>query len=142
MTDVVIYHNPRCGTSRNTLGLIRNSGVEPQIIEYLKAPPTRDELRDLIKRAGLTPRQAIRAKESLYRELKLDDPAVSDDQLLDAMIAHPVLIERPLVVTEKGVRLCRPSEAVIDLLPPQRGAFAKEDGTPLIDARGQVIVQK
>ncbi len=142
MTDVVIYHNPRCGTSRNTLGLIRNSGVEPQIIEYLKAPPTRDELRDLIKRAGLTPRQAIRAKESLYRELKLDDPAVSDDQLLDAMIAHPVLIERPLVVTEKGVRLCRPSEAVIDLLPPQRGAFAKEDGTPLIDARGQVIAQK
>jgi len=142
MTDVVIYHNPRCGTSRNTLGLIRNAGVEPQIIEYLKAPPTRDELRDLIKRAGLTPRRVIRAKESLYRELKLDDPAVSDDQLLDAMIAHPVLIERPLVVTEKGVRLCRPSEAVIDLLPPQRGAFAKEDGTPLIDARGQVIAQK
>lgn len=142
MTDAVIYHNPRCGTSRNTLGLIRNAGVEPQIIEYLKAPPTRDELRDLIKCAGLTPRQAIRAKESLYRELKLDDPAVSGDQLLDAMIAHPVLIERPLVVTEKGVRLCRPSEAVIDLLPPQRGAFAKEDGTPLIDARGQVIAQK
>lgn len=142
MTDAVIYHNPRCGTSRNTLGLIRNAGVEPQIIEYLKAPPTHDELRDLIKRAGLTPRQAIRAKESLYRELKLDDPTVSEDQLLDAMIAHPVLIERPLVVTEKGVRLCRPSEAVIDLLPPQRGAFAKEDGTPLIDARGQVIAQK
>jgi arsenate reductase len=142
MTDAVIYHNPRCGTSRNTLGLIRNAGVEPQIIEYLKSPPTRDELRDLIKRAGLTPRQAIRAKESLYRELKLDNPAASDDQLLDAMIAHPVLIERPLVVTAKGVRLCRPSEAVIDLLPPQRGAFAKEDGTPVIDAKGQVITRK
>lgn len=142
MTDAVIYHNPRCGTSRNTLGLIRNAGVEPQIIEYLKAPPTHDELRDLIKRAGLTPRQAIRAKESVYRELKLDDPTVSEDQLLDAMVAHPVLMERPLVVTAKGVRLCRPSEAVIDLLPPQRGAFAKEDGTPLIDARGQVIAQK
>ena len=142
MTDTVIYHNPRCSTSRTTLGLIRNAGVEPQIIEYLKAPLTRDELRDLIKRAGLTPRQVIRAKESLYRELKLDGPAVSDDQLLDAMVTHPVLIERPLVVTAKGVRLCRPSEAVIDLLPPQRGAFAREDGTPLIDAKGQVINHK
>jgi arsenate reductase len=139
MTDVVIYHNPRCGTSRNTLGLIRNAGVEPHIIEYLKSPPSRDVLKDTLKRAGLTPRQAIRAKESLYRELKLDDPAVSDDQLLDAMIAHPVLIERPLVVTSKGVRLCRPSELVIDLLPPQRGPFAKEDGERVIDEHGQRV---
>ncbi len=139
MTDVVIYHNPRCGTSRNTLGLIRNAGVEPHIIEYLKSPPSRDVLKDTLKRAGLTPRQVIRAKESLYRELKLDDPAVSDDQLLDAMIAHPVLIERPLVVTAKGVRLCRPSELVIDLLPPQRGPFAKEDGERVIDEHGQRV---
>lgn len=117
MTGTVIYHNPRCGTSRTTLELIRNAGVEPQIIEYLTSPPTRDELRDLIKRAGLTPRHIIRTKESLYRELKLDDPAVSDDQLIDAMVAHPILIERPLVATAKGVRLCRPPEAVIDLLP-------------------------
>ena len=142
MTDAVIYHNPRCSTSRTTLGLIRNAGIEPHIVEYLKSPPTRDELRDLIKRAGLTPRQIVRTKETIYRELKLDDPAVSDDQLLDAMAAHPVLIERPLVVTAKGVRLCRPSEAVLDLLPPQRGAFAKEDGTPLIDAEGQIVTQK
>lgn len=139
MTDVVIYHNPRCGTSRNTLGLIRNAGVEPHIIEYLKSPPSRDVLKDTLRRAGLTPRQAIRAKESLYRELKLDDPAASDDQLLDAMIAHPVLIERPLVVTSKGVRLCRPSELVIDLLPPQRGPFAKEDGERVIDEHGQRV---
>lgn len=142
MTDAVIYHNPRCSTSRTTLGLIRNAGIEPHIVEYLKSPPTRDELRDLIERAGLTPRQIVRTKESIYRELKLDDPAVSDDQLLDAMAVHPVLIERPLVVTAKGVRLCRPSEAVLDLLPPQRSAFAKEDGTPLIDAEGQVVTQK
>ena len=142
MTDAVIYHNPRCSTSRTTLGLIRNAGIEPHIVEYLKSPPTRDELRDLIKRAGLTPRQIVRTKETIYCELKLDDPAVSDDQLLDAMAVHPVLIERPLVVTAKGVRLCRPSEAVLDLLPPQRGAFAKEDGTPLIDAKGQVVTQK
>jgi arsenate reductase len=141
MIDTVIYHNPRCSTSRTTLGLIRNAGIEPQIIEYLKAPLTRDELRDLIARAGLTPRQLIRTKESLYRELKLDDQTASDDQLLDAMVAHPILIERPLVVTAKGVRLCRPSEAVIDLLPPQRSSFAREDGTPLIDARGQIIAR-
>lgn len=139
MTDVVIYHNPRCGTSRNTLGLIRNAGIEPQIIEYLKSPPTRDVLRDILARAGLTPRQVIRTKEGLYHELKLGDPAVSDDQLLDAMIANPVLIERPLVATSKGVRLCRPSEHVIDLLPPQRGAFAKEDGERVIDEHGQRI---
>ena len=142
MTDVVIYHNPRCSTSRTTLGLIRNAGIEPRIIEYLKTPPTRDELRDLIKRAGLTPRDVVRTKESLYRELKLDDSAVSDDRLLDAMISHPVLIERPLVVTAKGVRLCRPSEAVVDLLPPQRGAFTREDGTPLIDAKGRIVAKR
>lgn len=142
MIGTVIYHTPRCSTSRTTLGLIRNAGVEPQIIEYLTSPPTRDELRDLIKRAGLTPRQIIRVKESLYRELKLDDPAVSDEQLIDAMVAHPILIERPLVATSKGVRLCRPSELVIDLLPQQRGAFTREDGTLLIDAKGKVIAGK
>ncbi|MGN6284078.1 MAG: arsenate reductase (glutaredoxin) [Afipia sp.] len=118
MTDAVIHHNPRCSTSRTTLGLIRDAGVEPRIVEYLKTPPARDELRDLIKRAGLTPRQVIRTKENLYRELKLDDPAVTEGQLLDAMVAHPILIERPLVATAKGVRLCRPPESVIDLLPP------------------------
>ena len=118
MTDAVIYHNPRCSTSRTTLGLIRDAGVEPRIVEYLKTPPTRDELRDLIKRAGLTPRQVIRTKENLYRELKLDDPAVTEGQLLDAMVTHPILIERPLVATAKGVRLCRPPESVIDLLSP------------------------
>jgi arsenate reductase len=142
MTNTVIYHNPRCSTSRTTLGLIRNAGIEPQVIEYLTSPPPRDELRDLIGRAGLTPRQIVRTKESLYRELKLDDPAVSDDQLIDAMVAHPILIERPLVATSKGVRLFRPSELVIELLPRQRGAFAKEDGTPLIDATGKIIAGK
>jgi arsenate reductase len=116
MTDVTIYHNPRCGTSRTTLELIREAGIEPQIIEYLKDPPTRAELADLLRRAGLKPREAIRAKESLYRDLKLDDPTTSDDALLDAMATHPILIERPLVVTAKGVRLCRPADLVKELL--------------------------
>ncbi|MBN8967874.1 MAG: arsenate reductase (glutaredoxin) [Rhizobiales bacterium] len=116
MSDVTIFHNPHCGTSRTTLGLIRDAGIEPRIVEYLKTPPTRAELADLLKRAGLRPRDAIRAKESLYRDLKLDDPATTDDALLDAMAAHPILIERPLVVTAKGVRLCRPADLVKDLL--------------------------
>ncbi len=137
MTDIVIYHNPACGTSRNVLALIRNSGVEPHVIEYLKTPPARALLVELIARAGMTPRALLREKGTPYAELGLDDPALSDDALVDAMIAHPVLINRPLVVTPLGVMLCRPSEAVLDILPdPQRGAFAKEDGEQVVDAQG------
>ncbi|QLH72571.1 arsenate reductase (glutaredoxin) [Rhodopseudomonas palustris] len=137
--NVVIYHNPACGTSRNTLGLIRNAGIEPHVIDYLKCPPSRALLAQLIARAGLTPRQALREKGTPYAELKLDDPALSDDELLDAMIAHPILIQRPLVVTPNGVRICRPSEAVLDLLPQQRGEFFKEDGEQVIDASGRRV---
>ncbi|WP_346295192.1 arsenate reductase (glutaredoxin) [Rhodopseudomonas sp. P1] len=137
--DVIIYHNPSCGTSRNTLGLIRNAGIEPHVIEYLKCPPTRALLKQLIARAGLTPRQALREKGTPYAELKLGDPSLSDDDLLDAMIAHPILIQRPLVVTPNGVRLCRPSEQVLDLLPPQQGEFRKEDGELVIDASGRRV---
>ena len=137
--DVIIYHNPSCGTSRNTLGLIRNAGIEPHVIEYLKCPPSRTLLKQLIARAGLTPRQALREKGTPYAELKLDDPSLSDDDLLDAMIAHPTLIQRPLVVTPNGVRLCRPSEQVLDLLPPQQGEFRKEDGELVIDASGRRV---
>jgi len=135
--DVIIYHNPQCGTSRNTLGLIRNAGIEPHIIEYLKCPPTRTMLVQLIARAGLTARALLREKGTPFQELGLGDPALSDDELLDAMIAHPILINRPIVVTPKGVRLCRPSELVVDLLPPQRGEFRKEDGELVIDAAGR-----
>jgi arsenate reductase len=135
--DVIIYHNPQCGTSRNTLGLIRNAGIEPHIIEYLKCPPTRTMLVQLIARAGLTARALLREKGTPFRELGLDNPALSDDELLDAMIAHPILINRPIVVTPKGVRLCRPSELVVDLLPPQRGEFRKEDGELVFDAAGR-----
>jgi arsenate reductase len=139
--DVTIYHNPACGTSRNTLALIRNAGVEPTVIEYLKTPPSRDELRDLIAKADLTVRQAIREKGTPYAELGLGNPALTDDQLLDAMMAHPILINRPFVVTPEGVRLCRPSEVVLDILPlPQRGPFTKEDGEAVIDGEGRRIV--
>lgn len=138
MTTVIIYHNPQCGTSRNTLALIRNSGVEPQVIEYLKTPPDRTTLIDLIQRAGLTVRQAIRQKGTPFLDLKLDNEVLSDDALLDAMLAHPILINRPFVVAPLGVRLCRPSEAVLDILEhPQRGPFAKEDGEVVIDECGQ-----
>jgi arsenate reductase len=137
--DVIIYHNPQCGTSRNTLGLIRNAGIEPHIIEYLKTPPTRLLLRQLITRMGLSVRDVIRQKGTPYEELGLADPSLSDDQLLDAMMAHPVLIERPIVVTPLGVRLCRPSETVLDILPPQQGEFIKEDGEPVIDATGRRV---
>lgn len=133
---ITIYHNPDCGTSRNTLGLIRNSGEEPHIIEYLKTPPSRDELRDLIARMGITVRDLLREKGTPYATLGLGDPSLTDDQLLDAMMAHPILINRPIVVSPLGVRLCRPSERVLDLLPPQRGAFAKEDGEAVVDAQG------
>jgi arsenate reductase len=114
--DITIYHNPRCGTSRNTLELIRNTGVEPHIIDYLSAPPDRATLADMIAKAGLVPRDAVRAKEALFAELGLDDPATTDAALLDAMLAHPILMNRPFVVTPRGVRLCRPSETVLEIL--------------------------
>ena len=137
---VTIYHNPDCGTSRNVLALIRNSGEQPRVIDYLKTPPSRAELTDLIRRMGACVRDVIRQKGAPYAELGLDDPALSDDALLDAMMAHPILINRPVVVTELGVKLCRPSETVLDILPnKQRGAFAKEDGEALIDAAGRRI---
>ena len=137
--DVIVYHNPDCGTSRNTLGLIRNSGVEPHIIEYLKTPPSRALLAQLIERASLTARSILREKGTPYADLGLGDPELSDDALLDAMMAHPILINRPLVVTPQGVKLCRPSEAVLDLLPPQRGEFVKEDGEWIIDEHGRRV---
>ena len=139
--SVTIYHNPACGTSRNTLGLIRDSGEEPTVVEYLKTPPSRDELAELIARMGVPVRDLLRRKGTPYDELGLDDPALTDDQLLDAMMAHPILINRPIVVTEKGVRLCRPSEAVLDILtPPRRGAFTNGDGERVVDEQGQRIV--
>jgi arsenate reductase len=138
--DIVIYHNPECGTSRNTLAMIRNAGIELHVIEYLKTPPSRALLVELIDRAGITPRDLLREKGTPYAELGLGDDALSDDTLVDAMMAHPVLINRPLVVSPLGVKLCRPSEAVLDLLPDaQQGAFAKEDGEQVVDASGQRI---
>ncbi len=137
--DVVIYHNPACGTSRNTLALIRNAGVEPHVIEYLKTPPSRTMIVDLVKRIGVPLREVIREKGTPFAELGLGDPSVSDDVLLDAIEANPVLLNRPIVVTPKGVRLCRPSEEVIDLLPPQRGEFVKEDGERIVDASGRRV---
>ncbi len=136
---VTIWHNPCCGTSRNTLGLIRNSGEEPHVVEYLQTPPTREELAAAIRAAGLTVRAALRRKGTPYDALGLDDPALSDDALLDAMLAHPVLINRPFVFADCGVRLCRPSELVLDILPPQRGAFIKEDGEAVVDAAGRRV---
>lgn len=140
MSDITIYHNPRCGTSRNVLALIKNTGAEPEVIEYLKTPPTREQLVALIAQMAIPVREVIRQKESLYAELGLDDAALSDDALIDAMLAHPILMNRPIVVTPLGTRLCRPSEAVLDILPqPQRGAFAKEDGEPVINERGERV---
>jgi arsenate reductase len=139
MDDVIIYHNPDCGTSRNTLGLIRNAGVEPHVIQYLKAPPTRAMLMQLAARMGVPLRAILREKDTPFHKLGLNDPTLSDEALLDAIAAHPVLINRPIVVTAKGVRLCRPSEAVLDLLPPQRGEFFKEDGERVIDAEGRRV---
>jgi arsenate reductase len=137
---VTIYHNPACGTSRNVLGLIRNSGQEPQIIEYLKTPPSRDELVSLVGRMGIPVRALLRRKGTPYDELNLDNAALTDSALIDAMLAHPILINRPIVVTPLGVALCRPSEAVLDILPdPQRGPFTKEDGEAVIDAAGRRI---
>ena len=133
--DVIIYHNPDCGTSRNTLALIRNAGIEPHVVEYLKTPPSRALLEQLIARMGIPVRALLREKGTPYRDLGLDDPSLSDDALMDAMLAHPILINRPIVVTPGGVRLCRPSELVVDLLPPQRGEFVKEDGERVTDPR-------
>ena len=127
--DIVIYHNPDCGTSRNTLAMIRNARLEPHVVEYLKTPPSRALLVSLIARMGIGPRTLLREKGTPYAELGLGDPALSNDQLIDAMMDHPILINRPIVVSPLGVKLCRPSEAVLDLLPtPQQGAFTKEDG--------------
>lgn len=137
-TDIIIYHNPACGTSRNTLAMIRNSGIEPHVIEYLKTPPARTMLERLIERAGITPRALLREKGTPFAELGLDNPALSNTQLVDAMMENPVLINRPLVVSPLGVKLCRPSEEVLDLLPEAQAApFAKEDGEQVIDAGGQ-----
>ncbi len=140
MTDITIWHNPGCGTSRNVLGLIRNSGAEPRVIEYLKTPPTRDALRDAIVRMGIPVRALLREKGTPFAELGLGDPALSDDALVEAMLAHPILINRPVVFTPLGVRLCRPSETVLEILPgAQRGAFAKEDGEAVVDAAGRRV---
>lgn len=137
--DVIIYHNPDCGTSRNTLAMIRNAGVEPHVIEYLKTPPTRTMLQQLIARMGISVRALLREKDTPYAELGLGDPKLTDDDLLDAMMAHPILINRPIVVCPKGVRLCRPSEDVLDLLPPQQGEFIKEDGERVVDEHGRRV---
>ena len=137
--DVVIYHNPECGTSRNTLAMIRNAGVEPHVVEYLKTPPSRALLVQLLARAGLGTRDVLREKGTPFAELGLGDPALTDAQLLDAIEARPILINRPLVVSPKGVRLCRPSEAVLDLLPVQQGEFVKEDGERVVDEHGRRV---
>ncbi|SPB14004.1 arsenate reductase [Caballeronia novacaledonica] len=137
---VTIYHNPKCGTSRNTLELIRNAGIEPAVIEYLTHPPSRETLVALIARAGLSVREALREKGTPYAELGLDDASLTDDQLIDAMLAHPILINRPFVETPKGARLCRPSERVLDILPEaQQGPFTKEDGEVVIDGSGKRV---
>ncbi|CAE6909684.1 Arsenate reductase [Paraburkholderia domus] len=136
--SVTIYHNPECGTSRNTLAMIRNAGIEPTIIEYLKTPPTRERLVELIGRSGLSVRETLRQKGTPYAELGLDDPLLTDDELLDAMMEHPILINRPFVETSHGVRLCRPSEVVLDILPEARNVpFTKEDGELVIDEQGR-----
>jgi arsenate reductase (glutaredoxin) len=138
--DVIIYHNPDCGTSRNTLGLIRNAGIEPHVIEYLKTPPTRTLLVQLIKRMGISVRALLRKKGTPYDDLGLDDPKLTDENLLDQMMAHPILINRPIVVTPAGVKLCRPSETVLDILPAtRRGEFRKEDGELVVDSAGRRV---
>ena len=137
--DVILYHNPACETSRNTLALIRNAGVEPHVIEYLKCPPSRVMVRQLVQRAGLTLREALREKDAPYLELGLANPALTDDALLDAIERRPILLNRPFVVTPNGVRLCRPSERVIDLLPPQKGELFKENGERVVDEKGRRV---
>lgn len=140
--QITIYHNPSCGTSRNTLALIRNTGIEPTVIEYLSHPPSKETLASLVRSMGVPVRDILRKKGTPYEELGLDDPKWTDDELLDHMIAHPILINRPIVITPLGVRLCRPSELVLDILPlPQRGAFTKEDGEKVIDSEGKRVAQ-
>jgi arsenate reductase len=140
MATITIYHNPQCGTSRNTLALIRNSGAEPEVIEYLQTPPGRETLVQLIAQMGIPVREVMRSKEKLFNELSLGDASLGDEQLIDAMLAHPILINRPIVVTPLGTRLCRPSEAVLDILPaPQQGAFSKEDGERVVDEKGRRV---
>lgn len=142
MSDITIFHNPACGTSRNVLALIRNSGVEPTIVNYLQTPLGREKLAELVAAMGTTVRDLLRRKGTPYDELKLDDPTWTDAQLLDFMVEHPILMNRPIVVTPKGTRLCRPSEAVLDILPsPQLAPFAKEDGEPVIDAEGRRVIR-
>ena len=140
MTNIMIYYNPQCGTSRNTLALIRNTGAEPRVVHYLETPPTRAELVALIGATGQPVRETMRSKETVYQELGLANPSHTDDALIDAMLAHPILINRPIVVTPLGTRLCRPSELVLDILPqPQQGAFTKEDGEAVVNAQGQRV---
>jgi len=141
MTEIIIYHNPHCGTSRNTLALIRNAGIEPTIIEYLKTPPDRPTLASLMERMMIKPRDLLREKGTPYAELGLGAPHWSDDQLIGHMLAHPILINRPIVITPWGAKLCRPSELVLDILPlPQKGPFAKEDGELIIDSEGRRVI--
>lgn len=138
--DIIIYHNPECGTSRNALAMIRNAGIEPHVVEYLKTPPSRSQLESLIARAGIGARALLREKGTPFADLGLGDEGLSDAALIDAMMAHPILINRPLVVSPLGVKLCRPSEAVLELIPAaQRGAFAKEDGEQVVDATGNRV---
>jgi len=137
--DVIIYHNPGCATSRNTLGLIRNAGIEPHIIEYLQTPPSRAMLRTLNERMGISVRALLREKGTPYHDLGLSNVSLPDAVLVDAMMAHPILINRPIVVSPRGVRLCRPSETVLELLPPQKGEYRKEDGKQVVDAQGRVV---
>ena len=140
MSDITIYHNPQCGTSRNVLALIRNTGVEPEVIEYLKTPPNREQLLELLKQMDISVRALLRQKGTPFDELGLGDEALTDDALIDAIVAHPVLMNRPVVVTPLGARLCRPSEAVLDILPlPQRAAFAKEDGEQVANDKGERV---
>ena len=141
MSNITIYHNPKCGTSRNTLALIRHAGIEPQVIHYVEAPPTREQLVQLVAACGLSVREVLRSKGDVYDSLKLDDPKWSDDELLDFMVAYPILINRPIVVSPLGTKLCRPSELVLDILPQtQLGPFTKEDGEVVIDEQGRRLV--
>ncbi|MDO8456881.1 MAG: arsenate reductase (glutaredoxin) [Burkholderiaceae bacterium] len=140
MKQITIYHNPNCGTSRNVLALIRKAGIEPTVIDYLKNPPSRDTLVKLIAQIKVPVREVLRRKGTPYDELQLDNPALSEDALIDAMVAHPILMNRPIVVAELATRLCRPSEAVLDMLPsPQQGAFSKEDGEPVVNSKGERV---